>query len=78
GEARRRSEAASQAADQAAQSVQGITASAEELAASIIEIGQQAELADQTAQAAIGNVAQTNTIFCTLNDATGQIGQIVE
>lgn len=78
GEARRRSEAASQAADQAAQSVQGITASAEELAASIIEIGQQAELADQTAQAAIGNVAQTNTIFCALNDATGQIGQIVE
>ncbi len=66
------------ASTQTASSVQTVAAAAEELVASIHEIGRQVQTASEVAQKAVGEATQSNEIMVGLSDDAKTIGHVVE
>jgi len=66
------------ASELAASNVNTVAAAAEQLAGSIEEINRQAEAAATFAGQAVGQATRTNQVVCSLAEAVGRIGTVVD
>lgn len=78
GNASAQAASSAEASGSAASSVQTIAASAEELSASIQEIGRQVNIAMEVAQKAVGEADQSSQIMNGLSEDAQKIGTVVE
>ncbi|HYD32550.1 MAG TPA: methyl-accepting chemotaxis protein, partial [Azospirillaceae bacterium] len=69
--------AAAAAAEQASSNVQTVASAADELSASILEIGRQVGQSTGTTQAAVHKAQETNRIVGSLAEAAQRIGEVV-
>jgi methyl-accepting chemotaxis protein len=76
GEANQQAGAISEASTQASSNVQTVAAAAEELAASISEIGRQVTQSTSIAQQAVSRAQETDTVVAGLSSAVQKIGDV--